>query len=137
VADVQTIEMMVRVELEAKSDPIIGQLIGVDRQHPPRLNRVTVRAGHGLDEAAAFGGRQGDGAIPALVSEAFAQAHHLGPGTRLTALINGKRRTLVVAGHALSPEYIFAGRERREPCVLLDSVQLGGLHTAGDHRGQA
>jgi putative ABC transport system permease protein len=105
VADVQTtIESMVRVELPGSSDPIIGQLIGVDRQHPPRMNRVGVSAGAGLAQAAAS-----DGSIPALVSEAFAAAHGLKPGARLQALINGKRRTLVMAGAALSPEYIFAG----------------------------
>jgi hypothetical protein len=43
------------------------------------------------------------------VSDAFANAHGLKPGARLGALINGKRRTLVVAGIALSPEYVFAG----------------------------
>ncbi len=36
-------------------------------------------------------------------------AHGLKPGARLSALMNGKRRTLVVEGIALSPEYIFAG----------------------------
>jgi putative ABC transport system permease protein len=50
-----------------------------------------------------------DGALPAWVSESFASAHGLKPGARLSALINGKRRALVMAGVALSPEYIFAG----------------------------
>ena len=50
-----------------------------------------------------------DGTLEALVSEAFAQAHRLQPGARLNALINGKQRTLVIVGTALSPEFIFAG----------------------------
>jgi putative ABC transport system permease protein len=108
VADVQTtIEAVVRIELAHTTDPVLGQLIGVDRRHPPRLNRVTTRAGAGLADAALAAPRS-DGAIPALVSEAFAQAHGLERGARLSALINGKERTLVVAGQALSPEYIFA-----------------------------
>ncbi len=108
VADVQTTtEMAVRVTLEGKSDPIIGQLIGLDPRHPQRLNRVTVRNGRGLDAEA--DARSGDGAIAALVSATFADAHGLKPGARLSALMNGKRRTLVVAGIALSPEYVFAG----------------------------
>jgi putative ABC transport system permease protein len=105
VADVQTTtEMNVRVDLPGSSDPIIGQLIGIDAKHPARMNKVSVRAGAGLAHAAAPGG-----AIPALVSEAFASAHGLKPGAMLGALINGRRRTLVMAGAALSPEYIFAG----------------------------
>jgi putative ABC transport system permease protein len=112
VAGVQTtIETVVRIELEGTADPIVGQLIGIDHRHPPRLNLVSVRAGQGLNGGGdgAAGARPSDGSIPALVSEAFALAHRLKPGARLTALINGKRRTLMIAGVALSPEYIFAG----------------------------
>ncbi len=107
VADVQTtLEETVRVEIPGLADPILGQLIGVDRRQPPRLNRVTVRRGRALDTSAPA---RPDGSIEALVSEGFAQAHRLAPGDRLNALLNGRRRTLVVAGTALSPEYVFAG----------------------------
>lgn len=108
VADVQTTtEMAVRVEIDGKIDPIIGQLIGLDPRHAPRLNRVSVRNGSALDDDT--DARAPDGSIPALVSAAFADAHGLKPGARLSALMNGKRRTLTVAGIALSPEYVFAG----------------------------
>jgi len=110
VADVQTTtEMAVRVEIEGKTDPIIGQLIGIDPRHPQRLNRVSVRRGRLLEDGLDYGARPSDGSIPTLVSETFALAHGLKPGARLTALMNGNRRTLVVAGIALSPEYVFAG----------------------------
>ncbi len=105
VADVQTtIEQVVRVEIEGQSDPIIGQLIGVDKRQPLRMNRITVRSGRGLD-----GGAVTDDTIPVLVNHGFAQARQLAPGARFQALLNGKRRTLVIVGTALSPEYIFAG----------------------------
>jgi putative ABC transport system permease protein len=105
VADVQTtIQQIVRIELLDVPDPVIGLLIGLDPRQPPRMNRVTVQSGRALDET-----RQGDGAIPALVSAAFADARGLKPGSRVGALINGKRRTLQIAGTALSPEFIFAG----------------------------
>ena len=105
VADVQTtIEQIVRIELPGVADPVIGQLIGVDPKAPSRMNRVTLRNGRGLDDT-----NLADQAIPALVSAAFADARGLVPGTRISALINGKRRTLVLAGIALSPEFIFAG----------------------------
>lgn len=107
VADVQTtLEEIVRVEISGLSDPIIGQLIGVDRRDPPRMNRISVSRGRALD---GDGTVRSDGNLDVLVSEGFAQAHRLAPGSRLAALVNGKRRTLVVTGVALSPEFIFAG----------------------------
>ena len=105
VADVQTtIEQIVRIELPDVADPVIGQLIGVDPQAPMRMNRVMLRNGRTLDAA-----RLTEQAIPALVSAAFADARGLVPGARISALINGKRRVLEIAGIALSPEFIFAG----------------------------
>lgn len=107
VADVQTtLEHMVRIDIDGLPDPIIGQLIGLDRRLPQRMNRVTVIAGRGLESAS---GIRSDGRIEALVSEAFAQAHQLKPGSTLGALINGRHRTLVITGTALSPEFVFAG----------------------------
>jgi len=107
VADVQTtVEHTVRVEIEGISDPIIGHLIGVDRNQPQRINRVSVRTGRMLEKQVV--GIRTDDAIEALVSEGFANARGLKPGSQLSALINGKRRTLKIVGIALSPEYIFA-----------------------------
>jgi putative ABC transport system permease protein len=106
VADVQTtLEQIVRIEIPGLPDPIIGQLIGMDTRTRQRMNRVIVSTGRGLDPMAA----SSDGSIETLVSEGFAQARQLKPGSRLGALINGKQRTLVVVGTALSPEFIFAG----------------------------
>lgn len=111
VADVQTTtEFYVRVQIEGVSDPITGQLIGLDRHRPLRMNRITLRRGL-ADDARSMspGPARSDGALPAWVSESFAETRGLVPGARLTALINGRQRTLLVAGVALSPEYIFAG----------------------------
>jgi len=113
VADVQTTtEVLVRITLAGRSDPVIGQLIGVDRRHGLRMNRIALRGRPAGAEGAAPewpGGAAADGALPAWVSEAFALAHGLQPGARLQALVNGRQRSLVVAGVALSPEFIFAG----------------------------
>ncbi|MBE0548003.1 MAG: ABC transporter permease, partial [Rubrivivax sp.] len=99
VADVQTTtEFAVRVEIEGLSDPIIGQLIGVDARRPLRMNRITLRSGRADDASMSPGRTLPDGALPAWVSESFAIAHGLQPGARLSALINGKRRALVLAG---------------------------------------
>jgi putative ABC transport system permease protein len=49
VADVQTtIEQIVRIELSNVSDPVVGQLIGLDLQQQPRMNLITLRAGKPL-----------------------------------------------------------------------------------------
>jgi putative ABC transport system permease protein len=107
VADVQTTtEAIVRVEIPGVADPIIGQLIGVDRRAPHRMNLVSIGTGQQLDPGAP--GR-GDGAIDALVSEGFAQARGLVPGSTLEVLMNGRQRRLRIVGTALSPEFIFAG----------------------------
>jgi putative ABC transport system permease protein len=110
VADVQTTtEMAVRIEIEGLAEPIIGQLIGIDRHRPQRMNLLTLRSGHAEDASQSPGQGGSDGTLPVWVSETFAVAHGLKPGARLSALINGKQRTLAMAGVALSPEYIFAG----------------------------
>jgi putative ABC transport system permease protein len=102
-AHVQTaLTQIVQIDIPQVSDPIIGRLIGIDPQAPPRLNRIFVRAGRMIS---AHGGQT----LEALVSEAFAIARDLKPGDRVHALINGRREELLITGIALSPEYVFAG----------------------------
>ncbi len=109
VADVQTTtEMVVRIGIEGNADPIIGQLIGLDAREPQRMNLLTVRGMAGGDTRLSPGPARSDGALPVWISETFAIAHQLKPGDQLSALINGKYRSLVMTGVALSPEYIFA-----------------------------
>lgn len=104
VADVQaTVEAMARVTVPGSADPVIGQLIGLEPGRSQRLNRVLLRSGRWPE-----GGSRG-GELETVVSEAFAKAHGLGPGAGVSALVNGKRRTLRITGTALSPEYIFGG----------------------------
>ncbi|HQZ04618.1 MAG: FtsX-like permease family protein [Rhodoferax sp.] len=109
IVDVQTsTEVVVRVEIEGNTDPIIGQLIGVDARSPRRMNLLTVRGKPAGDSQLSPGRARSDGALPVWISETFVVAHGLKPGDRLSALINGKYRALVMTGVALSPEYIFA-----------------------------
>jgi putative ABC transport system permease protein len=107
VAEAQTgAEALVRVEVPGSADPVIGQLVGLELRTPQRLNRVTLSAGQPLQPGA---GVPSDGAIPALVSEGFAQARQLKFGDTLGALVNGRQRQLRIVGTALSPEHVFAG----------------------------
>ena len=110
VAEVQTtVEAVVRITVPGVSDPVIGQLIGVDARQPMRLNRLVLRNARAADASLSPGRALSDGALPVWVSETFAESHRLRRGDRLGALVNGRSRSLVVAGVALSPEYVFAG----------------------------
>ncbi len=110
VADVQTtVEHIVRISVTGQTDPILGQLIGVDPRHPARMNLVTLASGQPLPGAAQGQAATGQGPLQALVSAGFARTRGLKPGDTVSALINGRQRTLRISGIALSPEYIFAG----------------------------
>ena len=103
-AQVETgLTQLVPVDMPGVTAPVIGRLIGLDPQQPPQLNQIHLRRGRMLTPEPQAG------AIEVLVSEAFAMAHQLQPGDRLSALLNGKHEALIVVGIALSPEYIFAG----------------------------
>lgn len=102
-AHVQTgLAQVVPISISGVSDPIAGQLIGLDTADPQQLNIVSLRRGRMAEPHAS-------GAIEALVSEAFAEAHQLRLGDEITALVNGTRERLRLVGIGLSPEYIFAG----------------------------
>ncbi len=85
--------------LDGFEEPTSGRFISLPEDGDPRVNALVLRQGR----------------IPAsdqrdkiVVSEGFAEAHGLGPGSRLTATIGGRKRVLSIAGIALSPEYIYA-----------------------------
>lgn len=63
------------------------------------LNRLHLRQGRLPDPQSAR---------EVVVSEGFAKAHRLRPGSGLAVLMNGQRRDLVITGIALSPEFIYA-----------------------------
>jgi putative ABC transport system permease protein len=103
VASLQTtLEHNVQVDLPGVPDPIVGRLIGTYPLEPQRLNQVFVRSGRMIAP-------HHSGALEALVSEGFAVGRNLKLGSRIGALVNGKRETLVIVGIANSPEYVFAG----------------------------
>jgi len=105
VVDVQTtVEAFARVSVPGSVDPVMGNLIGLDPHQPQRLNQVRLRSGRWPE-----GGARGSGELEAVVTASFADGHRLKPGATVTALVNGKRRTLRITGTGLSPEYIFGG----------------------------
>lgn len=78
--------------------PITAQAVSLPAFGPPLLHDVFLRDGRMPDAS-----REEE----VLLLAGFAQAHDLGPGDELVATMNGKRRTLRIAGLAESPEFLF------------------------------
>ncbi len=80
-------------------EPATGRFISLPEGGQPALNRLYMRTGR-LPEP----GR----ADEVVVTEGFAKAHAFTPGARFAAILNGKKRDLVIVGTALSPEFVYA-----------------------------
>jgi putative ABC transport system permease protein len=87
-----------RLEIPDFTDPATGLLISLPDGRNPELNRLFLRRGR-LPAA--------DRDREVVISESFAEAHHLQPGDGLAAVINGRRQRLTVTGIALSPEHVY------------------------------
>jgi putative ABC transport system permease protein len=99
VARVQTrVVLDVTVEVPGMVEPAVGRLVSVPDRMEGGLNALHLRQGRRMEP-----GRRGE----VLVHEAFAEAHGLGPGDTLRAVINGRLERLRVVGVALSPEFIY------------------------------
>ncbi|MFN5883026.1 MAG: ABC transporter permease, partial [Burkholderiales bacterium] len=87
------IERVVRIDLSGRVDPLSGRLIGLSpaARAGQSLNQVLLRQGHWPASQTAVADQ-----LEALVSEGFAQAHGLRPGDRVQALIQGRRRHLLI-----------------------------------------
>ena len=91
----------VSLDAGTSGPPAVGRMVSVPAGGQPALNALHLRAGSLLEP-----GRTDE----VLVSEGFARVHRLRPGDRVSAVVNGRRQELRVAGVALSPEYVFAIR---------------------------
>jgi putative ABC transport system permease protein len=89
----------VTLRVSGVSLPLSGRIVALPVQGLPRLSRLILRKGRFP---------QPDRADEAVVSEAFAEANGLTPGSALDALLNGKLQTLRIVGVVVSPEYVFA-----------------------------
>jgi putative ABC transport system permease protein len=81
------------------NEPITARLVSVPTRHEPALNVLAIRAGRTV---------RAEYPDEVVVNEPFATAHRLRPGDTVSAIINGRRRTLDIVGVALSPEYVYA-----------------------------
>jgi putative ABC transport system permease protein len=89
----------VTLDIPGVADPATARLISIPDSGRPPLNDVQLQRG-----------RWPEAARPdeVIANEVFCDAHGLGPGDRVAAVINGRRRSLTIVGVALSPEYIYA-----------------------------
>jgi putative ABC transport system permease protein len=79
--------------------PATGQFVSLPESGEPGLNRLYMRLGRLPAPASS---------TEVVVDEGFAEAHGFQPGDRFSAVMNGRRRDLVIAGVALSPEFVYA-----------------------------
>ncbi|MEW6273391.1 MAG: FtsX-like permease family protein [Thermodesulfobacteriota bacterium] len=99
VAEVETrIVRDVTLDVPGHDAPAVGRLVSIPQGGEPRLNALHLRRGrtiaaHQRDEV--------------VVSEGFARVHGLRLGSRVAAVLNGRRQVLRVVGIGLSPEYVF------------------------------
>jgi len=99
---VTTVELRVvknaLLDMEGMQEPVRARLVSLPEEGEHGLNQIYLRRGR-LPQA----GAQRE----AVVSEAFAQAHGLQIGDRITAILNGHRDHLDICGVGLSPEFVF------------------------------
>lgn len=86
-----------RADLPGFDEPVRVQAVSLPAFGTARLNRLFLREGH-LPEA--------DARDQLVLSDAFAEAHGLHPGDRITLVLQGRRQAFTVAGVASSPEFV-------------------------------
>ncbi len=104
VADVQTgLVFDAQIDLGDPGAPVTGRFAALDLPRVQRgeqgLNAVRLREGRWPEAGAE---------LEAVVSEGFARARGLSPGTTTRAVLNGRLQRVRVVGLAISPEYVFA-----------------------------
>ncbi|NNF03680.1 MAG: ABC transporter permease [Rhodothermales bacterium] len=102
------------LEIEGFEDAITGQVVSIPEGRQPLLNQVYLREGRLLRP-----GREDE----VILNEVFSQAHDLSPGDSLTAVMNGRRKTLHVVGIGLSPEFLI----QLEPGTMFPDAERFGV----------
>lgn len=108
----------VLLELEDETRPLTGRLIST----PPNaigdtLNGICLMRGSGFSD---------DRDNEVIVNEAFAKSHDLQIGDRISLILNRKRESFVIAGTAISPEYVYMVRGRGD--LVPDPRRFGVLY---------
>lgn len=93
------ISKLALLDIDEMPEPATGLFISLPEFGEPTLNQPYMRLGR-MPEATS--------AQEVMVSESFATSHGFLPGSRFSAILNGRKRELVIVGVALSPEFIYA-----------------------------
>lgn len=111
-------------------EPATGQIISLPDVGAPDLNQLYMRLGRTPEP-----GR----ADEVVVNETFARAHSFGLGARFSAILNGRKRELVIVGTALSPEFIYTvgpgdimPDDRRFAVIWMSEKALAGAYNLDD-----
>lgn len=86
------------IDLPDTDLPVQAQAVSLPDLHAPHLNAVYLTDGRMIDSS-----RENE----ILLLQSFAKAHDLHPGDRLSATMNGARRTFRIVGLAQSPEFLY------------------------------
>lgn len=89
----------VLLDMPGMAEPATAIAVSIPDRGEPAVNRLHLRIGR-LPES----GRPGEVAV----TERFATAHRMSPGSTFDAILNSRKRTLTVTGIVLTPEYIYA-----------------------------
>ncbi|MCA1455448.1 ABC transporter permease [Bradyrhizobium sp. BRP22] len=79
--------------------PATGEFISLPDGGQPRLNQLYLRSGRLPQPTSEH---------EVVVTDGFAKAHSFQPGSHFSAILNGRKRDLVIVGTALTPEFIYA-----------------------------
>ncbi len=88
-----------RIDVPGSSSSLHGTTISMPENRQPRLNDIYLSSGRYLDPT-----RPDE----VILLEGFAVAHQLSPGDKLSATMNGSRRTFEIVGTAQSPEFLYS-----------------------------
>lgn len=125
VADVQTqVVFDVTLDIAGVSEPLVAHMVGIEPNGERRINRMYLRRGRMIDVSHPN---------ETIVSEAFASARRLVPGSKVSVLLNGRRETLTVVGIGLSPDYVYATQGGAFP----DDRNFGVFWMAREHLASA
>ncbi|TGN84438.1 ABC transporter permease [Bradyrhizobium yuanmingense] len=114
------------LDIPGFSAPASAHFVSLPDNGEPHLNRLYMRSGR-LPEP----GRSEE----IVVNEPFARAHGFSEGARFSAILNGRKRELVIVGTALSPEFVYTvgpgdlmPDDRRYAIVWMSEKALAGVY---------
>ena len=115
----------VTLDVPGLEEPATGKIISIPEHRVAMLNDLYLTEGRYVEP-----GRTDE----VLVSGAFATANNLKPGSKISAVINGRWQSLYIVGVALSPEYVY---EIRSGQIFPDSRRSGVLWMSREALGPA